>query len=437
MFTPISLLYKIFEAHPVICTDTRDIKKGSIFFALKGANFNGNAFAAQALKEGCAYAVIDEDKYADGKEFLFVPDVLETLQALANFHRRMLKTPVIGITGSNGKTTTKELISAVLSKRYNTLATKGNLNNHIGVPLTLLTLTNFHEVAVIEMGANHVGEIAELCDIAEPDYGIVTNIGRAHLEGFGGPEGVVKAKSELYQFMKKKNGLVFVNAEDQLLMKQSAGCRLEKYGTTNQSEVQGSLVKADPFVKMRWRRTETVMPLIDRPLVNTQLVGKYNFENILAAACIGAHFGVDEHSINEALESYVPTNSRSQVIEKGTNKILLDAYNANPTSMGAAIRNFADMDWPNKILILGDMLELGEDTSKEHSAILDLLKEKKFMNVILVGSNFCSLKNKANANCFETVEQAVEHIKLNPLQQSSILIKGSRGIRLEKALEVL
>jgi UDP-N-acetylmuramoyl-tripeptide--D-alanyl-D-alanine ligase len=437
MFTPISLLYKIFEQHSVVCTDTRDIKKEAIFFALKGTNFNGNAFAEQAIKAGCAYAVVDEEQYVKGKNFLFVPNVLEALQALANYHRRMLNTPVIAITGSNGKTTTKELIYLALSKKYNTISTKGNLNNHIGVPLTLLTLTNVHEMAVVEMGANHVGEIAELCAIAEPDYGIITNIGRAHLEGFGGPEGVKKAKGELYEYIKKKKGLLFVNADDETLVKLAAGNRILSYGTTNQVDVQGTLVKADPFVKMRWKRKESLTPLIDRHLEDTHLAGRYNFENLLAAATIASHFGVDEQKINEALESYTPSNSRSQLIDKGTNKILLDAYNANPTSMKAAIDNFGDMKWPNKILVLGDMLELGADTAKEHQAIIDLIKEKDVAQVFLVGKYFKEVKNTIGAQLFNTAETLCEYFKKNSVTNSSFLIKGSRGVKLEKVVEVL
>ena len=437
MFTPLALLYKIFEQHPVVCTDTRNIKKDAIFFALKGENFNGNSFAEQAISSGCAYAVVDEEKYVKDKRFLFVPNVLDIMQSLANYHRRMLNTPVIAITGSNGKTTTKELICAALAKKYNTLGTKGNLNNHIGVPLTLLSLTKEHEMAVIEMGANHVGEIAELCTIAEPDYGIITNIGRAHLEGFGGPEGVIKAKSELYAYIKQKNGLLFVNAENELLVKLSGGSRVLTYGTTNQVNVQGTIVKADPFVKMRWKRKETLTPLIDRHLVSTHLAGRYNFENILAAASIASYFGVDEQKLNEAIEGYTPSNSRSQLIEKGSNKILLDAYNANPTSMKAAIENFDEIKWSNKVLILGDMLELGDETAREHQAIVDLVRNKGFDRVFLVGQYFKSVNNSISAAQFESIDALCEHIKKNPLINSSLLVKGSRGVKLERVLDVL
>ena len=437
MFTHLSLLYKIFEQHPVVCTDTRDIKKGSLFFALKGASFNGNTFAAKALESGCSYAVIDEEKYKKDDRILLVPDVLEILQALANYHRRMLNTPVIGITGSNGKTTTKELIAAVLSKKYKILATKGNLNNHIGVPLTLLSLTKQHEMAVIEMGANHIGEIADLCIIAEPNYGIITNIGRAHLEGFGSVEGVVKAKTELYQFIKKTNGILFVNAGNELLMKHAAEIKNILYGELDDIDTDGQLVDADPFLKIRWKNKNEAVPLIRKEIVATKLIGKYNFENIIASACIGNHFNVEEKLIKEALENYSPDNSRSQVIVKGSNKIILDAYNANPTSMKAAIENFAEIKWPNKILIVGDMLELGTESEQEHQVIVELIKQKGFMHVILVGKLFSSVINSINATCFDTSDKVSEWFKANPLKNSSVLIKGSRGTKLEKILVVL
>ncbi len=437
MFTPTTLLYKIFEEHPLVCTDSRELKKGAVFFALKGPNFNGNQFAEQALASGCAYAVVDEDIYVKDKRFLFVPDVLEALQALANYHVRMLNTQVIAITGSNGKTTTKELVYAVLSKKYKVLATKGNLNNHIGVPLTLLSLTPLHEMAVVEMGANHVGEIAVLCELAEPDFGIITNIGSAHLEGFGSLEGVLKAKSELYHFLKKKKGLVFVNAENSQLLKAAEGNRIESYGPTNQVNVQGTLVKGDPFIKLRWKRKESVVPLIEHPVVNMALVGKYNLENILAAVCVGCHFGVEEQKINEALEGYVPSNSRSQLMEKGSCKIVLDAYNANPTSMRAAIENFESLHLADKVLILGDMLELGIDSAREHQEIMGLIKSKGFPRVFLIGKNFKAAENTIGAVLFDTTDVLCEYLKGNPLKNSSLLIKGSRGLKLERVLEVL
>ncbi len=437
MFTHLSILYKIFEQHPIVCTDTRDIKKGSIFFALKGTSFNGNEFAKKALESGCSYAVIDEEKYQKDDRFLLVPDVLELLQGLANYHRRMLNIPVIAITGSNGKTTTKELIASVLGKKHKTLATKGNLNNHIGVPLTLLSITKQHEMAVVEMGANHVGEIEDLCAIAEPNYGIITNIGRAHLEGFGGFEGVIKAKTELYSFIKKTNGVLFVNAGNELLMKHAEGIKNILYGDLDNVDTSGMLVAADPFLHIRWKNKTEVTPLIRKEVVSTKLIGNYNFENILAAACIGNHFNVPEKQIAEALENYSPDNSRSQVIEKGSNKIILDAYNANPTSMRAAIENFAGMNWPNKILVLGDMLELGTESAKEHQAIIDLLKQKEFSKIILVGKLFCAVNNTINAECFESTEKASEWFRKNAPKNSSLLIKGSRGIKLEKILEVI
>jgi len=438
LFTAISLLYKIFEQHPVVCTDTRDIRKDAIFFALKGSNFNGNTFAEQAIQLGCAYVVVDEEKQVKDKRYLLVPNVLEALQALANYHRRMLTIPVLAITGSNGKTTTKELTFAVLSKKYRVLATKGNLNNHIGVPLTLLSLNHQHELAVIEMGANHIGEIADLCSIAEPDYGMITNIGHAHLEGFGGFEGVLKAKTELFKYLKNKNGLLFVNGDNELLVKSSSGARIETYGSTNQANVQGALVKTDPFIQLRWKRKESLKPLIEQPVLNMQLPGNYNFENILAAVCIGSHFGVDETTINEALENYISSNSRSQLIEKGSYKILMDAYNANPTSMKAAIENFDSMHWPDKVLILGDMLELGGDTFREHQGIVDLIEEKGFTKVYLVGKNFkAAIHSVGAAELFDSTEALCEYLKTQPLKKGSLLVKGSRQMRLEKVLEVL
>lgn len=437
MYTHLSLLYKIFEEHSVVCTDTRNIKKGSIFFALKGSSFNGNEFALKALEGGSSYAVIDEDEYKKDDRFLVVPDVLEVLQSLANYHRRMLNIPVIGITGSNGKTTTKELIASVLSKKYNILATKGNLNNHIGVPLTLLSLTKQHEMAIIEMGANHVGEIADLSAIAEPNYGIITNIGRAHLEGFGGVEGIIKGKTELYSFIRKNNGILFVNACNDVLMKHASEIKSILYGDLDEVDTSGQLVAADPYLHVRWKNKSEAIPLIRKEVVSTKLIGKYNFENIIAAACIGNHFGVEDKLIKEAIENYSPDNSRSQVITKGTNQIILDAYNANPTSMRAAIENFAGINWKNKVLILGDMLELGSESAVEHQNIVSLIEEKGLKNVILIGRLFAASKAAAETQKFESTEKALHWLSKNPIKNSSILIKGSRGLKLEQILEAI
>lgn len=420
-------LYTHFLKHPIVCTDTRDIQSGAIFFALKGANFNGNEFAEQALQAGCSLVVIDEAKFKKDDRYFLVEDVLTALQQLANYHRKQLKIPVIAITGTNGKTTSKELLNAVLSEKYKVLATKGNLNNHIGVPLTLLNISKDHEIAIIEMGANHQGEIAMLCTIAEPDYGMITNIGKAHLEGFGGPEGVIKAKNELYQFIKQKNGKLFVNADNELLKKLSEGIDRVTFGTSDNDDFTGSFVESNPFVKLKYNNTT----------ISTQLVGKYNFENILAAACIGHYFKVSEQQIKTGLEKYVPSNNRSQVMQTKNNLLLLDAYNANPSSMNAAIENFAQMDQLNKMVILGDMLELGEDSEKEHTAIVNLLKQKNITNALLVGNYFIEAGKAIHAKTFANSDQVLDHLKQHPVKNTTILIKGSRGIKLEKVVDAL
>lgn len=422
-------IYKLFSEHPVVCTDTRDIKAGSLFFALKGANFNANEFAGEALKKGCAYAVIDDEKYFSDKCIL-VNDVLETLQKLANQHRRQFSIPVIGITGTNGKTTTKELTAAVLSKKYTVLFTQGNLNNHIGVPLTLLKLTKEHGIAVIEMGANHIGEIWQLCNIAEPDFGIITNIGKAHLEGFGGYEGVIKAKSELYDFIEMKGGKLFVNADDNLLMKLSSGINRTTYGCSKGADLKG-VVNSESFLAKG-----KLLINGENIEVSSQLAGVYNFYNILAAACIGNNFGVSAQQIKEAIESYIPSNNRSQIVKKGSNTIWVDAYNANPSSMKSAIENFAALPTSGKVLILGDMFELGEESKKEHLAIASLIENKKnWSGAYLIGSEFS--KVKSSAGLFATVEDFIKWVSLHPINNSTILLKGSRGMKMEKILEQL
>lgn len=422
-------LYKLYLRQTVVCTDTRNIKPGSLFFALKGANFNANTFASEAINKGCDYAIIDEEKYYTGKCIL-VPDVLETLQKLANYHRRQFTIPIIGITGTNGKTTTKELTAAVLSKKYKTLFTQGNLNNHIGVPLTLLNLTKEHGIAVIEMGANHVGEIDMLCRIAEPGYGIITNIGKAHLEGFGGYEGVIKAKSELYKFIQENDGKLFVNADDDLLMNLSGKIERITYGTSDKSIVKGVLNKESFLAK------GTILLEAKQIEVTSSLAGSYNFYNMLAAACIGSHFGVSPQQIKEAIESYIPSNNRSQILKKGSNTIWVDAYNANPSSMKIAIENFATSNSPGKILILGDMFELGDDSHKEHQAIADLIdKTNHWEGVYLIGKEFSQVKS--SAKLFTTIEELINWFSVHPLENSTILLKGSRGMQMEKILEKL
>ena len=440
----IKTLYNHFLKHPVVCTDTRDIKPGSIFFALKGGNFNGNEFAEKALEAGCSLAVIDEefpllkgDRGIKDDRYFLVNDVLTALQALSNYHRKQLSIPIISITGTNGKTTSKELLNAVLCEKYKVLATKGNLNNHIGVPLTLLNITDEHEIAIIEMGANHIGEIAMLCAIAEPDFGMITNIGKAHLEGFGGYDGVVKAKSELYSYIKQKKGKLFINADDDLLRKLSEGIEKVTFGTSVNSDFVGVLIDSNPFVKLKCKPKSDTQGIEQKPCINTQLIGNYNFGNILAAACIGNYFNVSEEQIKKGLENYIPSNNRSQIIQTKNNLLLLDAYNANPSSMNAAIENFAAMNQNNKMVILGDMLELGEDSALEHDVIVNLLKNKNLTNVLLVGPFFMSSGKLINAKTFANTDEVVEYIKQHPLNNTAVLIKGSRGIKLEKVVEVL
>lgn len=444
--TSIENLYSIYLKHPVICTDTRDIKKNAVFFALKGQNFNGNTFAEQALKEGCAYVVVDEEKYLpagkNNEQYILVPNVLEALQQLANHHRRQLSVPVIAITGSNGKTTSKELLHAVLSKKYKTLATKGNFNNHIGVPLTLLSLEKTHQIAVVEMGANHQGEIALLCKIAEPNCVAITNIGKAHLEGFGSFEGVIKAKSEIYDFARANHGIAFVNSDNELLMKLSDDIERIVFGTSGNVDFGGIFIEADPFVKLKWKKITDLEDIENKAVINSQLIGKYNFENILMAISIGCYFGVTEEDIKESIENYIPSNNRSQVIKKGDNTLLMDAYNANPTSMKAAIENFSEMKADNKVLILGDMLELGDESLKEHQQIIDLIQTKKIAKTILVGKWFSKAvhsfgENKINAHMFQDTSLAMDWIKQNKISDAAVLIKGSRGITLEKIAEII
>lgn len=433
----IAELYNHFLQHPIVCTDTRDIQKGSVFFALKGDKFNANQFASQALESGCSLVVIDEAQYKKDERCFLVKDVLTTLQQLANYHRRQLTLPVISITGSNGKTTSKELVNAVLSQQYNVLATKGNLNNHIGVPLTLLSITQQHQIAIVEMGANHQGEIAMLCTIAEPDYGMITNIGKAHLEGFGGYEGVIKAKSEMYQYIRKKGGKLFVNADNSLLVQLSENTNKITFGTSETVDYKGFFIDSNPFVRLKYKAKEDAQAFAEKQTVTTHLIGSYNFENVLAAACIGYYFKMSEQQIAQGIESYVPSNNRSQVMQTAANLLLLDAYNANPSSMNAAIENFAKMDTPNKMVILGDMLELGTESEKEHDAVVAMLQTHNIQNAILVGPCFMQSGKKTITKCFPNSNEALTYLKQHPIKGFTILVKGSRGIKLEKVVEGL
>lgn len=435
----IEKLYAHFLEHSLVCTDTREIKPGAIFFALKGENFNGNRFAEQALNSGCSLAVIDEVEYKKDERYFLVVDVLVALQQLANHHRRQLNIPVIGITGSNGKTTSKELINAVLNQKYKVLATKGNLNNHIGVPLTLLSITAEHEMAIVEMGANHQGEIAMLSRIAEPDFGIITNIGKAHLEGFGGIEGVKKGKGELYDFIRQKKGKLFVHGDDEVLIELAAGADKVTYGTKKLYDIVGGMAERNgtEFISFQWATRYNAAKLKSSEMVNTKLVGVYNYYNLLCAACVGNYFKVEDALINKALSEYTPSNNRSQLQKTQHNTLILDYYNANPSSMSLALENFAALNHSGKMVILGDMLELGEESAKEHNAIVELLHQKKIENALLVGPLFMQAGKNSNAKTFVNSDEALNYLKAHPVKDMAILIKGSRGIKLEKVVDVL
>lgn len=424
----IDQLHQHFLNSSGICTDTRKITKGCLFFALKGENFNGNAFAQEALDKGAYKAVIDDIAYHKNTgETILHGDSLKFLQKLATYHRKFLKTPIIALTGSNGKTTTKELISAVLSRKFRTTATSGNLNNHIGVPLTILSMNSKTEIGVIEMGANHQKEIEALCAIALPDYGYITNFGKAHLEGFGSIEGVIKGKSELYRFIKDQNKLVFINANDPKQLDLSQSIKRFTFGTED-SDCRIKLEEANHFLKVEYADL----------LIETKLIGLYNFHNIAAAIAIGNYFKVAPAEIKSAIEGYTPQNNRSQLLEKGGHKIILDAYNANPTSMLAAIQNFQQATGKNKVLILGDMFELGNEAATEHQAIADYLQDNPFGKVYLIGKNFSSTDiSKQHIDKFESFETFKNYLSSQPISCATILIKGSRGMALERVLDIL
>lgn len=426
----IAKLYEIYKQHPEVSTDTRNSANGAIFFALKGANFNGNEYAAQAISSGCSYAVVDEEKYATHPNMILVDNVLETLQKLATYHREHIKTPVIGITGTNGKTTTKELITAVLSQEYNVVSTQGNLNNHIGVPLTILQIKKEHEIAVVEMGANHVGEIKFLCEIAKPSYGLITNLGHAHIEGFGSFANVVKTKGELYNFIRNsKDGKIFIDNDNSLLKEISEGIVSIPYGFEEDLFVSGKVLAIRPYLEFEWKFGNK------RNQVKTKLIGEYNLPNALAAIAIGSYLGVKSSLINKALEEYEPSNNRSQLKETERNMLIIDAYNANPTSMHAALENFDHMDVSKKALILGDMKELGPDTDMEHQKIADYVAHHDFEKVLLVGDNFS--RTETNFPRFKNLEELKEYLTENPIEDSYILLKGSRGMQLEKCIDFL
>jgi UDP-N-acetylmuramoyl-tripeptide--D-alanyl-D-alanine ligase len=424
-------IYQLYKKHPRITVDSRNVEAGCIFFALKGENFNGNHFATEALKKGAAYCVIDESPLNGDPRFLQVDDTLQTLQQLAMIHRSYLKIPVIGITGSNGKTTTKELTGAVLSQKFQTFVTQGNYNNHIGVPLSILAVDEKTEMAVIEMGANHQGEIAALSQIARPDYGIITNIGKAHLEGFGGYQGVIKAKTELYEFIRNNGGKLFVNWDDDLLMEKSSGIEKITYGKDKNANISGEVSGKYPLLDVIIYNQGAELK------VDSNLAGSYNFQNIMVAAAVGNYFGVDNEKIVAGLRNYIPKNNRSQWMDTGKNKIIMDAYNANPTSMMAAINDFGGSPYPQKVVVLGDMLELGDEAETEHRKVLEVILQKDFSHVFLVGENFRSVAESTGFKVFDNAVEARNHIGSTGLFHCTILLKGSRGIALEKVLEVL
>lgn len=419
-------LYNLYRQHPSVQTDTRKIKQGDIFFALKGPNFNGNAFAKQAIESGAAYAIVDEKEYADEMKIIWFEDALEALQELAKFHRLHFEIPFIAITGSNGKTTTKELIHTVLSSTYKTYTTQGNLNNHIGVPLTILSTHHDAEMVVIEMGANHLNEIKEYCTYAQPTHGLITNCGKAHLEGFGGMEGVKKGKGELFDFLRDNKGNAFVMWDYDYLRDMSKGIpHIFKYGTRD-ADVEGKIVNSEPYLEVGLSKSSNLN-------IKTQLVGDYNFPNVLAAVAVGVHFNVPQDKIRKAIEDYAPSNSRSQLIEKDGKHIILDAYNANPSSMRAAIENFAKLHAGNKVLLLGAMAELGSESLDEHKQLVDLIGQYKWNEVVLVGGDFLKIEHPFKQ--FNSSVEAGGWLKRQSFGDAYFLIKGSRSMQMEKVLE--
>lgn len=427
--TTIANLHSLFLECSSVSTDTRKIEKNSLFVALKGDYFDANTFAKEALEKGAKYVVIDNPTYLIDNRTLLVKDSLIALQELAKYHRTFLGLPIIALTGSNGKTTTKELIHAVLSKKYNTLATIGNLNNHIGVPLTLLRFTKETEIGIVEMGANHQKEIEFLCQIAQPDYGYITNFGKAHLEGFGGVEGVIKGKSEMYDYLRGNNKMAFVNVDDSIQKEKSTNIKRFSFSLNDSTaDVKISTIEANPMVKI----------IFNNQTVQSHLIGIYNANNINAAITIGNYFKVSDELIKEAIENYIPENNRSQLIQKNENEIILDAYNANPSSMTAAITNFIQLEKKKKIAILGDMFELGEESLGEHKKIINLLIPETDIATYFIGKDFYANQiQNANIKFFENFEQFAKFLNANQPEESLILIKGSRGMALEKTLELI
>ena len=425
----IKYIHNLFLKCSSVSIDTRKIESNCLFVAIKGDNFDANTFAKEALDKGASFVLIDNKEYYIDERTILVEDSLTALQELAKFHRSFLKLPIIALTGSNGKTTTKELINVVLSKKFNTKATVGNLNNHIGVPLTLLSFNEQTEIGIVEMGANHQKEIEFLCEIAKPDYGYVTNFGKAHLEGFGGVEGVIKGKSEMYQYLSKNDKVAFVNLEDSIQVEKTATIKSFSFGVNKENaNINISMVTANPFVVISYAQS----------IVSTHLIGLYNANNINAAIAIGSYFGVEDSAVKEALESYIPENNRSQLISRGSNEIILDAYNANPSSMKVAIENFILLDKANKVVFLGDMFELGSESLLEHKGVVDLLKNQNDIICYFIGKDFYQNRiEKTNFFFFESFEVFSGFIKNEQFKNNMILIKGSRGMALERTLEFI
>ena len=434
-------LYSIFLKYPVITTDSRNCHPDSIFFALSGEKFDGNDFIEQALQNGVAYAVGDRDGLPEDNRIIRVDNALQSLQKLATYHRKKLNTKVIAITGTNGKTTTKELIAAALSTQYSTLFTQGNLNNHIGVPLTLLRLKPEHRFAVIEMGANHPGEIRELCRIADPDFGLITNVGKAHLEGFGSFEGVVRTKTELYDYLREKDGTIFVNIDNPILKERSENANRVFYGTSSEAFVQGRIIESDSGLEMEWKHG-ICHPALDNDKtsfhIKTQLVGNYNFENVLAAICVAEYWNVETGKLNQALVNYTPTNNRSQHLKTQRNQLIIDAYNANPSSMQVALDNFLNLKVSPKMAIIGEMKELGEYSSDEHQKLVNRLQESAIDKVILCGENFQNICSTAPEwRVFQHTQELLDYLQSENFFGFHILIKGSRTNQLEKTIAFL
>ena len=413
-------IYALFQQHSTICTDSRKITNGAMFISLRGENYNGNKYALKAIQDGCSYAIVDEKEYHIHKNTILVNNALKTLQDLATYHRNQLNIPLIGITGSNGKTTSKELINAILNSELNCYATKGNLNNHIGVPLSILEINKKHEIAIIEMGANHQKEIEFLCNIAQPTFGVITNIGSAHLEGFGSLQGVIDTKKELYEFINNNKGHLFVNAGDELLLSLSKGISQITYGTSG--DIFGLITDITPLLSIKY----------NNEIINSHLIGDFQFDNILLAICIGNYFNVSTQNIKRSIENYIPTNNRSQLVKTKKNTLILDAYNANPSSMKAMLNSFANQQYKDKLCILGDMLELGEESNKEHLEIITLTNELE-LDCIFVGDIFHSLTK----NSFKNKQELVKYIQGNNIHKRTILLKGSRGIGLEQLIKNL